>query len=140
LRELETGAQQTLAAGHFAVIYLVIIAGEVQETVEDEHLDLSGKRMALLGGLTERRGYADSQVTGDLFRSWAGICALGGKRQNVCGFVLAAEPGVELANGRICAAARKRARVRAEGKRRFFFVAGDPDAEARFAEVAFDLG
>jgi hypothetical protein len=43
LRESEAGTQQALAAGHFAFIGLVVVAGEVQEAVQDEDFDFGGK-------------------------------------------------------------------------------------------------
>jgi hypothetical protein len=52
LWEAQPGAELALAAGHLAVVYFVVVAGEVEQAVENEDLDFRRERMALLGGLT----------------------------------------------------------------------------------------
>jgi hypothetical protein len=53
----------------------VVVAGEMEQAVEDEHFDFDGERMILFDGLTERCWDGDSQVAGDFFRA----DAIGGK-------------------------------------------------------------
>jgi hypothetical protein len=65
LGKAETGAEEALAASHFAVVGLVVVTGEVEEAVEDEDLDFSGEGMALLGGLTAGGGNADGKIAGN---------------------------------------------------------------------------
>jgi hypothetical protein len=60
LRQGKPGAKLAFAAGHLALIGLMIVSGQMEQAVENEHLDLRGERMALLDGLTERGGHADS--------------------------------------------------------------------------------
>jgi hypothetical protein len=69
LRESEFGAEEALAAGHLAGVGLVVVAGQVQQTVENKHLDFSGERVALFGCVAQRRGDADGEIAGDLLGS-----------------------------------------------------------------------
>jgi hypothetical protein len=40
LREAEAGAEQTLTAGHLALVGLVVIAGQMQQAMQDEDFNL----------------------------------------------------------------------------------------------------
>jgi hypothetical protein len=95
LRQFELGSQHAFAASHLAVVDLVVVAGEVQQPVQNEDFDFRRERMTLLGCLAERRGHADGKVAGEAF----GSQAFSGKRQDVGGLVLTAKTTIESANG-----------------------------------------
>jgi hypothetical protein len=95
LGQFEFGAEHALAAGHFAIVDFVIVASEMEQAMEDKHLDFRGERMALFRSLTQGSGHADGEVASDSTRAGA----FGGKREHVGGFVFAAELAIELANG-----------------------------------------
>ena len=95
LRETETGAEKAFAAGHLACVGFMVIAGEMEEAVEDEDFDFGGERVALLDGLAERGRNGDGQVAGDFF----GADAIGWKGEHIGGFVLVAKLEIEAANG-----------------------------------------
>jgi hypothetical protein len=97
LGKAEASAEELLAAGHSAAIGFVVVAGQVQEAVQDEDFDFGGKRMALFGSLAERRGYADGHIAGDPLRTQT----FRRERQDVRRFVLAPEAAIEFANGRV---------------------------------------
>ena len=97
LGEAKAGSQETLAAGHQAGVGFVVVAGEVEQAVENQHLDLGGEGMALFEGLTERGGDRDGQVAGDFF----GANAIGGEGKHVGGLVFTAELAVEAADGEV---------------------------------------
>jgi hypothetical protein len=88
-------AEGGFASGHFALVCLVVFAGEVEEAVEDEDfyfvLRGVGKGFSLAGGGVER----DGEV--------AGVFACEGLRRgeakDVGWFVFAAEAAVELTDG-----------------------------------------
>ena len=71
----------------------MVVAGQVQQTVQNQDLDFRGERMALFS-LTQGSGHADGEVASDSTRAGA----FGGKREHVGGFVFAAELAIELAN------------------------------------------
>ncbi len=73
----------------------MVIAGQVEQSVQHQHLDLNPKRMTLLNGLTPRCRYADSQVSGNLVRTHAAR----GKRQHIRCLVFAPKLPVESSNG-----------------------------------------
>jgi len=75
----------------------VVVAGEVEQAVEDEDLQFAGEGVALIGGLAAGGFNADGEVAGQLFCA----NAFGGERENVGGFVFAAELAVEFADGGI---------------------------------------
>ena len=43
LREVEAGAEQPFAAGHFAVVGFVVMTGEMKQSVKNEDFDLNGE-------------------------------------------------------------------------------------------------
>lgn len=71
LRKAELCTQLTLAARHPALIGFVVVAGQVQQPVQDEHLDLRRERVALHGGLARCPGHTDGQIAGHSFRAHA---------------------------------------------------------------------
>jgi len=97
LRQMQSGAQEPLAARHLPRVGLMVVAGQVQQAVQNENLDFGGERMVLLARLAQGRGHADGQVAGHLF------CAgtFGGKGEHVGGLVLAPELTIEPADGRV---------------------------------------
>jgi hypothetical protein len=56
LREGELGAEFLLAAGHFAVVDFVVVAGEMEQAVKDEDFDFDGEGVALFDGLAAGGG------------------------------------------------------------------------------------
>jgi hypothetical protein len=40
LRQAQPCAEQTFPPGHFALIGLMVVAGQVEQSVQDQHLDL----------------------------------------------------------------------------------------------------
>jgi hypothetical protein len=100
LGQAEGGAEFFLAASHFAVVDLVVVAGQVEQTVKDKDLQFTGERVALIGSLAAGSVNADGQVAGDFFLVLDEI--LGGERKDVGGFVLAAELAIELLDGGVC--------------------------------------
>ena len=97
LGEAEACAELLFAAGHFAVVGFVVVAGEMEETMEDEDLQFTGEGVALIGGLAAGGFHADGQIAGHFFLALDEI--LGGERKHVGGFVFASELAVEAADG-----------------------------------------
>jgi hypothetical protein len=60
---MEFGAQLLLQAEHLAAIALVVVAGQVQHAVEDQHLDLGEQVVAEAGGLGPCRRDGDGDVS-----------------------------------------------------------------------------
>jgi hypothetical protein len=73
----------------------VIVAGEVEQAVQDQDLDFDGERVVLFLCLAARGGHADSEVAGNFFLSLDK--GIGGKREDVGRLVYAAELAVEAA-------------------------------------------
>jgi hypothetical protein len=96
--QAEAGAKQLLTPSHFAVVDLVVVSGQMKQAVENQHLQFTGERVALLGGLSPGRVHADGQVACDFL----GSDAFGGKRKHISRFVFAAELAIELADGGVC--------------------------------------
>jgi hypothetical protein len=84
---------------HLACIGLVVVAGEVQESVEHQYLELHSQGVATRSALAPSGGDADRQIACDPFRGLWVLEGRGGKRKNVGGFVLAAKALVEVADG-----------------------------------------
>jgi hypothetical protein len=93
LRQPQLCAQKPLAARHFAVVGLVIVTGQMQQPMQNQHLDLDSQRMLLLLGLAQRGGHAHGQIAGNLFRA----NALSWKRKHIGGLVLAAKLAIQAA-------------------------------------------
>jgi hypothetical protein len=67
LGQVKAGPEGALAAEHLAGVGFVVVAGEMEEAVQDEHLDFDGQGVALASRLAERGGRADGEVAGDAF-------------------------------------------------------------------------
>jgi hypothetical protein len=93
--EIESGAEEALAAGHLAGVGLMVVSGEVEQAVEDEDLDFGGEGVPLSCGLLAGGVDGDGQVAGRLFAAPDAWNWLGGEREDVGGFVLVAEVAVE---------------------------------------------
>ncbi len=52
----EAGAKEAFAACHAAVVGLVVIAGQMQKPVQDQHFNFRGDRVALFARLAASRG------------------------------------------------------------------------------------
>lgn len=73
----------------------MVVAGEVEEAVENENFEFGDEGMILFGGLTVRDGKTDGEIAGDfVFELWVSECR---ERKNVGGFVVAAEAAIECA-------------------------------------------
>ncbi len=96
MRQVEFCSQQAFAAGHLAVVGLVVVTGKVQKTVQDEDFDLCRERVALLNSLTERRRNADGQVASNFFLVLDEL--LSREREDVRSLVFAAKLAIEAAN------------------------------------------
>jgi hypothetical protein len=116
LRQAELGAQCPLATGHLARVGLVVITGEVEHTVKDEHLDFDGKRMALPGGLAECSGHADSKIAGEFFRALKLNLGFGWERKDIGWFINAPKLAVEAAYGSV--SGKQHADLTSESNRR----------------------
>jgi hypothetical protein len=92
---VEFAAKGGLEDGHFSVVRLVVLAGEVEESVEEEDFYLVVESVAVGGGLAGGGIKRDGKVAGVL----AGECGGRGEAEDVSGFVLAAEVLVKLAEG-----------------------------------------
>ena len=79
----------------------MVVAGEVEQAVEDEDFDFRRERVALLDGLAERRGHTDGQVACNFFGGRTANWTLRGEGKHVSGLVLAPEAGIEFADGGI---------------------------------------
>ncbi len=97
LGQAKLGAEKTFAAGHLAGVGFVIVAGEVEQAVQDEDLDFGGERVALFRCLAARGGDADGQVAGNFFLFLDE--GVGGKGEDVGRLVFATEAAVEAADG-----------------------------------------
>jgi len=64
---MELGAEAALAARHLAGVGCVVVAGEVQQAVQDEDFELCAKEVAVLSGLAAGGWNADGEVAGDFF-------------------------------------------------------------------------
>jgi hypothetical protein len=121
--EAEFGAELGFAVGHFAVVDLVVEAGEVKQAVEEEDADLVAEGVAeglgLAGGGVERDGEIAGMVGGDLERS--------GEAEDVGGFVFAAEGAVETTEFGV-------------GGEENFDLAGEADSGAGAVEEAREAG
>jgi hypothetical protein len=62
LRQPEPRAQTPFAPLHLARIGLMVVAGQVQQAVQNEHLQFACEGVTLLGGLAARRLHADRQI------------------------------------------------------------------------------
>ena len=96
VRQAETGAQRALAASHPAGIGFVIVTGQVQQAVEDQHFQLGSKGVAACGALPASGFDADGHVARRLLRGPEAWDWLGGKRENVGGLVLVQKAAVKL--------------------------------------------
>jgi hypothetical protein len=88
--------KSALAASHAAVVNFVVVAGEMKQTVKNEHLELCTKRMAVLDGLAQGRGNTDCKIACDFVFVLDEV--RGGKRQDVRRLVFAAILAVEAAD------------------------------------------
>jgi hypothetical protein len=91
LGQAEDGTKAALAARHLTGVRFVVVAGEVQEAVEDQDLNFRGKGVALFDGLAPCGSNADGEVAGDRMRNGAG----GRKRQHIGRLVDAAKLAIE---------------------------------------------
>jgi hypothetical protein len=89
--EFELGAEGGFASGHLSVIDFMVLAGEVEETVEEEDADFGVERVAVGDGLAGGGVKRDGEVAGVLVCDFRGR----GEAEDVGGFVLAAIGAVE---------------------------------------------
>ena len=79
-RKTELSPQTRFFPRHLSRIGLMIVAGQVQQSVKDEDLDFSCQRMPLLRGLATRSWHADGKVAGELsYAPFARHIRIGGK-------------------------------------------------------------
>ncbi len=90
----ELGAEFLFLTRHLSLVSFVVVSGEMKKAVEHQYFDFDSKRMAKLVRLALRRRDTYGKVTGDFEEARSA----GGKRKNVCGFILAAELPVEAAD------------------------------------------
>jgi hypothetical protein len=93
--EAQAGAQKAFAARHLAGIGFVIVASQVEQTMENEDLDLDSQGVALAAGLAEGGRHADGEIAGYFLENRLG----GRKGEHVGGFVLTAKLAIEAADG-----------------------------------------
>jgi hypothetical protein len=98
LGQAEAGAQQELAAGHLAFVNFMVVAGQVEKAVKNQHSKLCGQRVAAGGGLLAGGGDADGQVARRALRSFQPRKLDRREREHIGGLVLAAELAVEAAD------------------------------------------
>ena len=91
----EVAAECGFLSGHFAVVGLVVLAGEMEETVEEENFYFVAEGVAVGGGLARGSVERDGQVACVLFRELLGR----GEAEDVGGLIFAAEGFIELADG-----------------------------------------
>ena len=77
----------------------MIVAGEVQYSVENEHFDFRRKRVPLLNRLTARGGNAYGEIAADFTCSRRG--GIRREREDIGGLVFASEAAIEFALFRI---------------------------------------
>ncbi len=94
--KMEFGAELLLELAHLAAIGFVIVTGEVQHAVKDQHLYLGEQVVADSGGLGPRRLQGDGDVAARGL-AW-GRSGKSGKGKHVGGLVLAPELQVEALN------------------------------------------
>lgn len=78
----------------------MIVAGKMEQTVQDEYLNFDGKGMAASSALASRGGHADGQIARDFF--FTGNRSVGGEGENVGCLVDAAKLPVQAANSFVC--------------------------------------
>ncbi len=86
----QLATQPRFFAMHRALVGLMVVACQVQQAMEKQHLDFHFERMTALLCLPERCFERDHQIAGKALRN---LCR--GKRQHVGGFVFAAVFAVE---------------------------------------------
>jgi hypothetical protein len=117
--EAEFAAEGGFAGGHLAVVGLVVKAGEVEETVEEEDSYLVAQGVAVGYGLAGGGLERDGEVAGVVVRDFSG----GWETEDVGGFVFAAKRSVEASEGGVV------------GEQDFDF-AGESDGRASTVEEA----
>jgi hypothetical protein len=95
--ETKFAAKSGFAGRHFAVVGFVVLAGEVEEAVEEEDANFVAQGVAVGGGLAGSSFERDGEVTG----VFDGEGRRRGEAEDVGGFVFATEALVELAQGRV---------------------------------------
>jgi hypothetical protein len=91
VRKIEFAAEFDFAGCHFALVGLVVFAGQVEEAVEDEDLYFGFERVVVSGGLAGCGVERNGEVAGVLC-GYFGWC---GEAEDVGGFVLATIGAVE---------------------------------------------
>ena len=64
LGQTEARAQYAFAASHLAVVDFVVVAGEMQQAVEDQNFDFDGQRVTLFASLAQCSRHADGEIAG----------------------------------------------------------------------------
>lgn len=116
-RQFEPLAKQALAAVHLAGVSFVIVAGQVQQSVQHQNLDLCSKGVSLRSCLAAGSGNTDGEVSGQLDGGPAEL--LGGKRENIGCLVFAAEVAIEPADAAICGEQHRYLATKADSSLRF---------------------
>ena len=154
LRQPQAGAEQALATSHLARVGFVVVAGKMEQAVENENFDFSRERVALLAawrsavGTLMARSPAIFSALGSVRCLEPGIAVSAGNESTSVALFLPRKRRLRLrrtasvvsrtvtsprSRTAACAAARKRARVRAVGRRKRKDFAG---AVTRFTAVA----
>lgn len=95
VRQPQFCAKALFMACHRAVVGLVIVSGQMQQTVKHQHLDLSREGVALPRSLPARSWDADGKIAGDPLRGLCVLERLCGKRKNIRRLVLAAKLAIQ---------------------------------------------
>jgi hypothetical protein len=92
---VEFAAKGGLEDRHFSFVSFVVLAGEMEEAVEEKDFYFIAEGVAVGGGLAGGGVERDGEVAGVL----GGECGWCGEAEDVSGFVFAAEVLVEVAEG-----------------------------------------
>jgi hypothetical protein len=98
-RQSQPPAQDPLAPGHLSIVSLVIVAGQVEQPMQNQHLDLCRQGMSLFARLAHRGRHADSKVPGNSFVVLDQ--RFGRERKDICRLVLVSKLAVQAADGAV---------------------------------------